>query len=117
MRHLICAALFGLLTITPAQSAQKDYNGRWTIIGTTEHGQCVKGFKLKIRIYDGKAYVIGRSLNGTKSAISSRGHVTIKYVSGKDVITANGSLKRRSGTGRWNFPTYRCAGRWRAERS
>lgn len=116
MRQLLCIVLFGLFTITPALSAQKDYNGRWKITGITESGQCVKGFRIKIRIFRGKAYMIGRSLSGTKTAVSSRGHVNIRYANGRDVIVASGRLKKRTGAGRWHFPTYRCTGRWRAER-
>jgi hypothetical protein len=116
MRLVLSLALLGLLTITPAMAGQKDYNGRWAIFATTERGQCVKGFRLAIRIHQGKAYIVGRSVNGTKAAVNARGHVNIKYVSGDDVITVNGILKGRSGGGKWSYPTYRCTGRWRAER-
>jgi hypothetical protein len=116
MRRLLLTAILAVLATTPASPAQKDYNGRWTIFGTTEKGQCVPGFRIKVRVFRGKAYIIGYSLNGTKTAISSRGQVNIKYVNGVDVIMASGTLKKRTGDGRWHYPTYRCSGRWRAEK-
>ena len=116
MRLILCLALFGLLSINPAYAGQKDYNGRWAIFGTTERGKCVRGFRLAVRISKGKAFVIGRAINGNKVAVNSRGRVKIKYVSGKDVITVNGTLRGRSGGGRWSYHTHSCSGRWRAER-
>lgn len=118
MHLLVGLALIGLVAAPlPATAAQKDYNGRWRIFATTERGQCVKGFRLSIRISKGKAYMIGHSLSGTQTAVSSRGQVTIKYVNGRDVITATGLLKGEFGSGRWTYPIYRCTGSWRAERS
>jgi len=108
--------MFALLTATPALPAQKDYNGRWAIVGTTERGKCQLGFRLRVRIFRGKAYLIGRSLNGARTAIGSRGQVNIKYVNGPDVITVTGRLDKRTGTGRWHYPTYRCVGHWRARK-
>ncbi len=117
MRLLTGLALIGLITAPlPASAAQKDYNGRWRITATTEKGQCMKGFRLSIRIAQGKAFMIGHSLSGTKTAISSRGQVSIHYVSGKDVITATGKLKGEAGAGSWAYPGFRCTGRWRAQR-
>jgi hypothetical protein len=117
MRLLTGLALIGLLAAPlPAHAAQKDYNGKWRIYATTEKGQCVKGFRLSIRISRGKAYMIGNSLSGTKTAISSRGQVNIKYVNGRDVITATGRLRGEYGAGSWSYPEFRCTGRWRAER-
>ncbi len=116
MRQLLCLLVLGLVASTPALPAQKDYNGRWKIVGKTESGSCARGFRMNIRIHRGKAYMIGRSLSGARTAISSRGQVSIKYVNGRDVITANGLLKRRTGSGRWHYKTQRCAGSWWAER-
>ena len=116
MRHILCGAFFGLLTVTSAMAAQKDYNGRWSISATSDQGQCVEGFRLSVNISNGMAYVVGHSVNGSKKAISSGGLVDIKYVDGSDVITAKGALKGRSGSGNWAFPNFRCTGHWRAER-
>lgn len=116
MRRLLCLAMLGLLTATPALSAQKDYNGRWAIYGTTEQGRCVPGFQFNVRIFRGRAYVIGRSLNGRRQAVSSGGQVNIRYVDGIDVITISGMLKKGTGAGRWHYPTYSCVGRWRAKK-
>ena len=117
MRLLTGLALIGLLAAPlPAMAAQKDYNGRWRIYATTEKGQCMRGFRLSIRISQGRAFMIGHSLNGTKTAISSRGQVNIKYVKGRDVIVATGRLKGAFGAGSWTYPEFRCTGRWRAER-
>jgi len=117
MRFLLGLAMLGLIFAMPTASAgQKDYNGRWAIYGTTDRGACFKGFRLSVRIAQGKAFLVGRALNGTKTAVSSRGQVNIKYVNGRDVITASGTLKGSYGAGKWTFPTYRCTGRWRAER-
>jgi hypothetical protein len=115
MRLLLNLTMLGVLTATPALPAQKDYNGRWAIYGTTEQGQCKRGFRLNIRISRGKAYVVGRSLGGRK-AVSSGGQVNIRYVDGGDVITINGMLKSRTGAGKWHYPTYRCTGQWRAKK-
>jgi len=116
MRHFLYATIFGFLTMTTALAAQKDFDGRWAIFATTDRGQCVKGFRLSVRISNGKAYVVGRSVNGAKTAVSSRGLVNIRYVDGSDVITANGALKARTGSGKWAYPTFRCTGRWHAKR-
>jgi len=116
MRYFLCATVFGLFTITSALAAQKDYDGRWAIFATTEKGHCVKGFRLSVRISNGKAYVVGRSISGTKTAVNSRGQINIRFVDGSDVITANGALKKRSGAGKWAYPTFRCTGRWLAKR-
>lgn len=116
MRLLLCLAMLGYLTATPALSAQKDYNGRWAIYGTTEQGQCKPGFRLNVRISRGRAYIVGRPLSDGRTAVSSRGQVNIRYVNGIDVITINGMLQQRSGAGKWHYPTYRCTGRWRAKK-
>lgn len=116
MRQFLYSSVFALLTITPALSSQSDYDGRWAIVATTDQGQCVKGFELSVRILKGKAYVVGRSVNGAKTAVNSRGLVDIKFVDGSDVITAKGALKKRSGSGHWAYPTFRCTGRWQAKR-
>jgi hypothetical protein len=117
MRFALGLAMLGLIFAVPAASAaQKDYNGRWAIYGTTDRGACFKGFRLSVRIAQGKAFLVGRALNGTKTAVSSRGQVNIKYVNGRDVITATGRLKGEYGAGSWSYPEFRCTGRWRAER-
>ena len=116
MRHFLYVALFGLFAISPSLAAQKDYNGRWAVFATTDRGQCVKDFKLSVRISKGMAYVVGRSVTGKKTAVNSNGKVDIIYIDGKDIFTANGSLKDRDGSGIWTYPTFRCAGRWHAQR-
>jgi hypothetical protein len=116
MRQLLCLAILAVLTATPAVPAQKDYNGRWAIFGTTDRGQCLRGFRFKVRVFRGKAYMIGYSLSGAKTAIGSGGQVNIRYANGVDVITVDGMLKQRTGAGRWHYPTYRCVGRWRARK-
>jgi hypothetical protein len=115
MRLLLCLSILGLLW-APALAAQQDYNGRWAINLTTERGQCVPDFRLNIRIRRGKAYIVGRSLSGRKAAVSSSGRVNIRYIDGADVITVSGRLNKRTGAGRWQYPTYRCTGYWRAKR-
>jgi len=116
MRQFLCLVMFVLLTATPALPARKDFNGRWAIEATTERGQCQHGFRLRVRVFRGKAFLIGRSLSGAKTAIGSRGQVNIKYVNGPDVITVSGRLNKRTGIGRWHYPTYRCVGQWRARK-
>jgi len=114
MRQFLCLAMFALLTTMPALSAQKDFNGRWAIDATTDRGQCWRGVRLTVRVFYGRAYLIGFPLTGARTAIRSRGQVDIRYGHGAGVITVNGMLKTRTGAGRWHFPTYRCVGRWQA---
>jgi len=115
MHRLLCLGIVAMLT-TPVLSGEKDYNGRWAIYGTTERGQCARGFRLNVRVVRGKAHVIGYPFSGRKNAVSSQGNVNIQYVKGADVITINGMLQNRTGAGSWQYPTYRSTGRWRAER-
>ncbi len=116
MCFLICVAMLGFLKATPSTAVQKDYYGRRTIIGTTESGCCVLGFCVNVRVFKGKAYDKGCSLNGKRHVFSSSGQVNIRYVDGSDLINIDRMLKKRTRAGRWTVPTYRCIGPWRAER-
>ena len=107
MRQFLCLVMFALLNTMPAMSAQKDFNGRWAIDATADRGQCWRGFRLTVRAFRGRASLIGFSLNSAGTAISSSGQVDVRYGRGADVIAVNGMLQRRTGAGRWHFPTYR----------
>jgi hypothetical protein len=117
MRVALCLALCCLIFSAPAApAAEKDFSGRWAIFAVTDSGQCLRGFRLAVRVNKGKAYLVGHSSKGATSSISSRGDVSIRYVKGHDLITVIGRLKGTYGSGAWAFPNYRCVGRWRAER-
>ena len=116
MRLVISSLVLAILMTTPALPGQNDYNGRWQIFATTDRGQCARLFRFKVRVNKGKAYMVGRSVNGAQTAIGARGDVLISYVKGRDVINASGRLKGSKGWGSWTYPTYRCTGQWRAER-
>jgi len=106
--------MFALLNTMPAMSVQKDFNGRWAIDATTDRGQCWRGFRSTVRAFRGRACLTGLSLNSASTAISSSGQVDVRCGRGADVIAVNGMLQRRTGAGRWYFPTYRRVGRWQA---
>ena len=118
MKHAgLGAALLAaaLLSAGPA-SAHDKYDGVWALYIFGDAGVCDIGYRVPIKIDSRLVSYNGRTINPSIVVISDSGSVAIRMNGGAYVVTGDGALSSRSGSGKWAAPTFHCTGRWRAER-
>ena len=98
-------------------SAQRAYDGNWSVLIVTENGNCDRAYRYGVSIRSGGVYYDGGVVNFT-GRVQANGSVTVRVTSGSAFANGTGRLSRRDGQGRWSGQSggSRCSGYWTAER-
>ena len=98
-------------------SAQRAYDGNWSVLIVTESGNCDRAYRYGVSIRSGGVYYDGGVVNFT-GRVQANGAVNVRVTSGSAFANGTGRLGRSEGQGRWSGQSSgsRCAGYWTAER-
>lgn len=109
---LVCVA-----AMPDMASAQRAYDGQWSVLIVTENGTCDRAYRYGVSIRSGGVYYDGGVVNFT-GRVQANGNVTVRVTSGSAFANGTGRLNRREGQGRWSGQSSgsRCSGYWTAER-
>ena len=114
----IAAVAFIALGVLPnTASAQRVYDGQWSVLIVTERGTCDRAYRYGISIRSGLVIYEGGVVNFT-GRVAANGAVTVRVTSGSASAAGSGRLGRNEGQGRWSGQSSgnRCSGYWTAER-
>jgi hypothetical protein len=101
---------------TPA-SAQRMFDGNWSVLIVTERGTCDRAYRYGISIRSGQVIYEGGVVNFT-GRVAPNGAVNVRVTSGSAAAAGSGRLSRNAGQGKWSGQSSgnRCSGYWTAER-
>ena len=98
-------------------SAQRAYDGNWSVLIVTQNGNCDRAYRYGVSIRSGSVYYDGGVVNFT-GRVAANGAVSVRVTSGSAFANGTGRLNRNEGQGRWSGQSggSRCSGYWTAER-
>jgi hypothetical protein len=120
MRSLVIAAtvagLFTLGSATP--SAAADFDGDWTVVVTTEHGNCEPTYKYDVKVAHGDIIYTSYTALSLYGKVSPQGGVSVLITRFDDTARGTGRITAQSGSGTWrgDGKSGSCSGRWVAHR-
>ncbi|MCC6888550.1 MAG: hypothetical protein IT536_08460 [Hyphomicrobiales bacterium] len=112
MLALLCVA-----ALPERASAQRMFDGNWSVLIVTQRGNCDRAYRYGITISGGRVIYQGGAVN-FDGRVAANGTVSVRVTSGTASATGSGRLSRNSGQGRWSGQSNneRCSGYWTAER-
>jgi hypothetical protein len=110
-------AFLCLAALPNTASAQRAYDGNWSVLIVTQSGTCDRAYRYGVAIRGGHVYYDGGAVNFT-GRVAPNGSVRVRVVSGNAFADGAGRLSRNVGQGRWSGQAggSRCTGYWTAER-
>lgn len=98
-------------------SAQRAYDGNWSVLIVTQNGNCDRAYRYGVSIRNGGVYYDGGVVNFT-GRVAANGAVSVRVTSGGALAQGTGRLHRTEGQGRWTGHSggSQCSGYWTAER-
>lgn len=110
-------ALLCLTALPNVASAQRAFDGNWSVLIVTQSGNCDRAYRYGIAIRSGYVYYDGGAVNFT-GRVAPNGAVRVRVTSGNAFADGAGRLGRSEGQGRWTGQSAgsRCTGYWTAER-
>jgi hypothetical protein len=110
-------ALLCVSALPDTASAQRAYDGNWSVLIVTQSGTCDRAYRYGVSIRNGGVYYDGGVVSFT-GRVAANGAVSVRVASGSAVANGTGRLNRREGQGRWAGQSggSRCSGHWTAER-
>jgi hypothetical protein len=110
-------AVLCLAALPEMASAQRAYDGNWSVLIVTQQGNCDRAYRYGVAIRGGNVFYDGGVVNFT-GRVAANGAVTVRVSSGSAVANGQGRLGRNEGQGRWSGQSSgsRCSGYWTAER-
>ena len=98
-------------------SAQRGFDGQWSVLIVTEHGTCDRAYRYGVTIRGGNVTYDGGVVN-LSGRVASNGAVRVRVSSGSAFADGTGRLNRNAGSGNWSGQSgnSRCSGYWTAER-
>jgi hypothetical protein len=118
--RLFCAGVLAFLCVAALPekaSAQRAYDGNWSVLIVTQNGDCDRAYRYGISIRGGTVFYDGGVVNFT-GRVQANGNVNVRVTSGSAFANGTGRLGRSEGQGRWSGQSgsSRCGGYWTAER-
>ena len=98
-------------------SAQRAYDGNWSVLIVTQQGNCDRAYRYGVSIRSGSVNYDGGVVNFT-GRVAANGAVTVRVSSAALSPTVPGGSTATEGQGRWSGQSSgsRCSGYWTAER-
>jgi hypothetical protein len=92
------------------------YDGEWSVIIQTLHGDCASGIRVSVLI-NGNRILSPDSSYNARGVVASNGAIRVVVVRGDQWATGSGRLTRDGGSGWWRTTKGdECSGQWAAER-
>jgi hypothetical protein len=114
----IAAVAFIALGVLPnTASAQRGFDGQWSVLIVTERGDCDRAYRYGVTIRSGNVLYDGGAVSFS-GRVASNGAVRVRVSSGNAFANGTGRLNRNAGSGNWSGQSSggRCSGYWTAER-
>ncbi len=93
------------------------FDGIWSVSIVTYYGDCNRGYRYPLRIWDGRVIKADEDPNYYVSgAVARNGAIGVTVSGGGQTASGTGRLTRNSGAGIWHTSNRECSGRWTAER-
>ena len=110
-------ALLCVAALPDVASAQRAYDGSWSVLIVTQNGNCDRAYRYGVSIRGGSVTYDGGIVTFT-GRVAANGNVRVRVSSGSAFADGAGRLSRNVGQGRWNGQSAgsRCSGYWTAER-
>jgi hypothetical protein len=118
--HVIRAGVLAslcLASLPDMASAQRAYDGQWSVLIVTQQGSCDRAYRYGVSIRGGTVYYDGGVVSFT-GRVAANGAVSVRVSSSQGFANGSGRLSRNEGQGRWSGQSGRdrCSGYWTAER-
>jgi hypothetical protein len=118
--HLVRAGVLAsvcLGAIPTTASAQRAFDGQWSVLIVTESGTCDRAYRYGISIQSGHVYYDG-GMARFSGRVAPSGAVSVHVTSGTSSASGTGRLSRNHGRGNWSGHSggNSCSGYWTAER-
>jgi hypothetical protein len=98
----------------PAASA---YDGIWSVEIVTYMGDCNRGYRYPLRIWQGRIMKADSDPNYNVAGVVTRtGAIGVTVSGGGQTASGTGRLRGNVGAGIWHTSNGECSGRWSAQR-
>jgi hypothetical protein len=110
-------AFFCVAAMPDMASAQRVFDGQWSVLIVTQRGNCDRAYRYGVSIRSGHVSYEGGMVNFT-GRVAANGAVRVRVTSGNAFANGTGRLNRNAGQGNWSGQSGndRCSGYWTAER-
>jgi len=93
------------------------FDGLWSVSIVTYSGDCDRGYRYPLRIWEGRVLKADSDPNyNVSGAVARNGAIGVTVSGGGQTASGIGRLTRNSGAGIWRTSNGECSGRWTAER-
>jgi len=101
----------------PRYISTRAFDGVWSVSIVTYFGDCDRGYRYPLRIWDGRVTKADSDPNyQVGGAVARSGAIGVTVSGGGQTASGTGRLHGNSGAGIWHTSNGRCSGRWTAER-
>jgi hypothetical protein len=107
-------AVAAVLGFAGPSNARTDFDGEWSVVIVTKHGDCERAYRAPITISNGNFINVGVNMVDVSGRVSPDGKLTVRVSRGDRSAVGLGRLTATSGAGSWKGGA--CAGTWTAER-
>lgn len=118
MHRILLAALAGSALLSAPAHAQtpSKYDGRWSVLIVTEHGNCDRAYRYPLIIANGHVLYGGKKNFTVSGMVQKDGTVDVGVYQGQYGAQGSGRLSGKYGVGKWAAPAGGCWGRWQADK-
>src|SRR5437870_4649052 len=116
---LVAALTLGATMLTGASArAATAFDGSWTVLITTERGECDRAYRYGLTIRDGQVTYEGDAAVNVAGRVRGNGAVNVRVSAGSQSAQGAGRLSGAQGSGSWRGTgsSGTCSGTWSAER-
>ncbi|HTV36895.1 MAG TPA: hypothetical protein VMF12_10745 [Xanthobacteraceae bacterium] len=93
------------------------FDGLWSVSIVTYNGDCDRGYRYPLRIWEGQVLKADNDPNYTVAgAVARSGAIGVTISGGGQSANGTGRLRGNAGAGIWQTSNGHCSGRWTAER-
>jgi hypothetical protein len=112
---LLATAAF---TFPRAFAAPSHYDGEWSVLVVTDHGDCDRGYRYSVRVQNGRVHYDGEAGIDISGQVTNDGRVNVTIARGDQRASGTGKLSAAQGSGRWSgrSSANACNGHWVAEK-
>ena len=99
-----------------AALAQSTFDGKWSVLIVTEHGNCDRAYRYPLLIQNGNVLYGGKKNFNVSGQVQPSGAVVVSVTQGNAGAVGTGRLNGKYGSGKWEAPQGGCSGRWQADK-
>ena len=107
-------AVAAVLGFAGPANARTDFDGEWSVVIVTKHGDCERAYRAPITISNGNFINVGVNMVDVSGRVRADGKLTVHVSRGETSAVGLGRLTATSGSGSWKGGA--CAGTWTAVR-